>query len=230
MIDDWKPAEEDMDWTERHFDSMAVGDTWSVSGALLEKTEEKQLTLRQYPAESSLAVQRVQLVCEAINIDFNSEGSQLIEDPMKAAQQAAQEWQDPESGIPLVNFDLANPHWSVSAVPSQDAEGNAVLTDQWTVRITHPNEEGDAHEVLMTPMDYHLIAGDDLFFTWNDMRVLERQEAIEIGNSREYMLQMIDGNIMLLGDTLVNDEEETLEVPPHLRGMLMTRITTDEEE
>ena len=82
----------------------------------------------------------------------------------------------------------------------------------------------------MTPMDYHLIAGDDLFFTWNDMRVLERQEAIEIGNSREYMLQMIDGNIMLLGDTLVNDEEETLEVPPHLRGMLMTRITTDEEE
>jgi len=230
MIDDWKPAEEDMDWTERHFDSMAVGDTWSVSGALLEKTEEKQLTLRQYPAESSLAVQRVQLVCEAINIDFNSEGSQLIVDPMKAAQQAAQEWQDPESGIPLVNFDLANPHWSVSAVPSQDAEGNAVLTDQWTVRITHPNEEGDAHEVLMTPMDYHLIAGDDLFFTWNDMRVLERQEAIEIGNSREYMLQMIDGNIMLLGDTLVNDEEETLEVPPHLRGMLMTRITTDEEE
>lgn len=230
MIDDWKPAEEDMDWTERHFDSMAVGDTWSVSGALLEKTEEKQLTLRQYPAESSLAVQRVQLVCEAINIDFNSEGSQLIEDPMKAAQQAAQEWQDPESGIPLVNFDLANPHWSVSAVPSQDAEGNAVLTDQWTVRITHPNEEGDAHEVLMTPMDYHLIAGDDLFFSWNGMRVVERQEAIEIGNSREYMLQMIDGNIMLLGDTLVNDEEETLEVPPHLRGMLMTRITTDEEE
>lgn len=230
MIDDWKPAEEDMDWTERHFDSMAVGDTWSVSGALLEKTEDKQLTLRQYPAESSLAIQRVQLVCEAINIDFNSEGSQLIEDPMKAAQEAAQEWQDPESGIPLANFDLANPHWSVSAVPSQDAEGNAVLTDQWTVRITHPNEEGDAHEVLMTPMDYHLIAGDDLFFTWNGMRVVEREEAIEIGNSREYMLQMIDGNIMLLGDTLVNDEEETLEVPPHLRGMLMTRITTDEEE
>lgn len=230
MIDNWKPTQEDMDWTRNHFDSMAVGDTWSVSGALLEKTDASELTLRQYPAESAMAVERVGAVCVSIDVNFTSEGSELIEDPMDAAQKAAKEWADPESGIPLINFDLANAEWSVSAVPSQDEEGNAVLIDQWNVRITHPNEEGDEHEVLMTPMDYHIIAGDDLFFTWKGMRVVEREQAIEIGNSREYMLQMIDGSIMLFGDTLVDDDEETFEVPPHLRGMLMTRITTDEEE
>ncbi len=231
MIDNWKPTQDDIDWTRNHFDSMAVGDTWSVSGALLEKTDASELTLRQYPAESAMAVERVGVVCVSIDVNFVTEGSELIEDPMDAAQKAAQEWADPESGIPLINFDLANAEWSVSAVPSQDEEGNAILIDQWNVRITHENEEeeGDEHEVLMTPMDYHIIAGDDLFFTWKGMRVVEREQAIELADSELVTVSLLEGDIALLGSEYML-HDTLFVVPPHLRGMLMTRITTDEEE
>ena len=229
MIDDWTPAQDDMDWTKNHFDNMALGDTWSVSGALLEKTDKAELTLRQYPAESAMAVERVAIVCNHIDVVFNSKDAELIEDPMEAAQQAAKEWVHPESQIPLANFDLANALWSVIAVPSQDAEGNAVLTDQWVVRITHANENGDDYEVNMTPMDYHLIAGDDLFFSWKGMRVVEREEAIKLADDGVIVTHLLDKQIILLGSEYVDDEENFI-VPPHLRGMLFSRITIDEEE
>ena len=54
MIDDWTPQQEDKDWTQQHINTMAVGDTWTVSGALIEKTGKDVLTLRQYPAESAI--------------------------------------------------------------------------------------------------------------------------------------------------------------------------------
>ena len=38
------------------------------------------------------------------------------------------------------------------------------------------------HVVNMTPMDYHLIAGDDLFFNWRGLRVIERGEAIQLAD------------------------------------------------
>ena len=232
MIDDWLPQKEDLDWTDNHFSAMSVGDTWSVSGALLEKSAEKELTLRQYPVESTMAIQRLMQVCDEIGVEFNSEGSQLIEDPMSAAQNAAKEWADPNSGIPLVNFDLANGRWDVHAVPSQDESGESIIVDQWTVCVTHPNdeEEGEVHEVMMTPMDYHLIAGDELFFSWKGMRVIEREEAIELANSREFLLQMLDGGVELLGDTYVHDEDGEWPVPPHMRGMLVTKLRNLNEE
>tara|TARA_R110000744_G_scaffold274263_1_gene387428 strand:- start:313 stop:993 length:681 start_codon:yes stop_codon:yes gene_type:complete len=226
MIDNWTPAQDDIDWTRNHFDSMAVGDTWSVSGALLEKTDASELTLRQYPPESSMAIERVAAVCNQIDVKFESEGSELIEDPMDAAQKAAQEWVDPASDIPLINFGLENATWFVNAVPSQDEQGESVIIDQWSVRITHPNEDGDEHEVLMTPMDYHIIAGDDLFFAWKGMRVIEREEAIELADNREKLMDgLADSTIELLG-TMHNDTA----VPPHLRGMFMAHTNLDEEE
>ena len=220
MIDNWQPQKEDLDWTDNHFTNMAVGDTWSVSGALLEKTAEKQLTLRQYPVESAMAVDRGSKVCDEIQVEFVTEGSELIEDPISAAQNAAKEWADPASNIPLVNFDLENAEWSVHVVPSQDENGKSTLTDQWTVRITHPNdeEEGEVHEVLMTPMDYHLIAGDDLFFNWRGLRVIERGEAIELADN-DNLMSVLGNDVLLLGSNLGE-----LVVPPHMRGMLVTRL------
>jgi len=228
MIDDWKPTDFDIEWTKEHFSNMAIGDTWSVSGALLEKTEKDELTLRQYPPESSMAVERVAIVCNEFDVNFISKNAELIEDPMLAAQNAAKEWIHPESQIPLINFDLANPHWSVSAVPSQDEEGNSILTDQWVVRVTHPNDDGDEHEVLMTPMDYHLIAGDDLFFTWNSMRVVEREEAIKLADDGLVVSHLLDKNIVLLGSEYIDNEGNHV-VPPHLRGMMVSRIIDEEE-
>jgi len=231
MIDNWTPAQDDIDWTRNHFDSMAVGDTWSVSGALLEKTDASELTLRQYPAESAMAVDRVSKVCGEINVTFSSEDAELIEDPMEAAQQAAKEWTDPESNIPLVNFDLAHGEWSVNAVPSQNEQGESVIIDQWSVRITHPNDEGEDHEVLMTPMDYHIIAGDDLFFAWQELRVIERDEAIELADGLDNLRDgLLHRSIVLLGTNYTNGSGEEFTVPPHLRGMLMANTANLEEE
>lgn len=230
MIDNWQPQKEDLDWTDDHFSSMAVGDTWSVSGALLEKTAEKELTLRQYPVESAMAVERLSKVCDEIQVEFNVEGAELIEDPISAAQKAAEAWAHPESGIPLINFDLDNPEWSVHAVPSVDENGESVIIDQWTVRITHPNdeEEGEVHEVLMTPMDYHLIAGDDLFFNWRGLRVIERGEAIELSDNDSLLHHIVNGTVILLGSKYMDSD-----VPPHMRGMLVSALNNldvDEEE
>ena len=228
MIDDWTPAQEDMDWTQNHFNNMAVDDTWSVSGALLQKTSESELSLIQFPSESSMAVERVAAVCNEIDIHFNMDNAELIEDPMQAAQDAAKEWVDPESDIPLINFNLDQAEWSVTVVPSQDEKGESILTDQWVVRVTHPNDDGDEHEVLMTPMDYHLIAGDDLFFSWRGMRVVEREEAIHLANTNLIIPSMADGSIVLLGDKHTKDGDEQI-TPPHLRGMLLTNLSGEEE-
>lgn len=229
LNDKWKPTNDDIEWTKNHFGNMAVGDTWSVSGAIVEKTDKDELTLRQYPPESAMAIERVALVCNEFDVEFISEHAELIENPMEAAQNAAKQWADPESGIPLANFDLANPTWSVTAVPSQDETGNAVLIDQWIVTVTHPNdeEEGEVHSVNMTPMDYHLIAGDDLFFTWRNLRVIERQEAIRLADEGLTVELLLSKQIILLGSELIEDENYV--VPPHLRGMMVTRITDEEE-
>ena len=54
------------------------------------KFGDAELTLRQYPVESAMAVDRVAKVCDEINIEFQTEGAELIDDPIKAAQLAAQ--------------------------------------------------------------------------------------------------------------------------------------------
>lgn len=227
MIDNWTPQQEDIDWTRQHTNTMAVGDTWTVSGALIEKTDKDVLTLRQYPAESAMAIERVARVCAEIDITFNVKEAQLIEDPLEAAQNAAKEWADPESGIPLVNFDLENAEWIINVVPSQDESGKTVLIDQWTVRITHAKdeEEGEAHEVFMTPMDYHLVAGDDLFFNWQGYRVIEREEAILLADDGSLIPMLQNGTVILFGT-----QHKEMAVPPHMRGMLVSSNTNLGEE
>ena len=85
MIDNWTPEQQDIDWTQEHFNSMAVGDTWSVSGALIEKISDTELSLRQYPAEAALAAERVAKVCGEMGVVFNTEDAELIDDPMASA-------------------------------------------------------------------------------------------------------------------------------------------------
>jgi hypothetical protein len=231
MIDKWTPSEEDKQWTKNQIDSMVVGDTWSVSGALFEKTNDEELSLRHYPTESAIAISRIIKVCESIDYVTNIDEAQMIDDPMQAAQDAAKEWEDPESGIPLVNFDLANAEWILNAIPTQDAQGNSIIIDQWTVQITHPNPNGDAHEVIMSAMDYHTIAGDDIFFSWNGLRVIERGEAITLADKSDVILQMIEGNIIILGTKYI-DGMSVMVVPPHMRGMMVSPNAAfkDEEE
>ena len=124
MIDNWTPAQDDIDWTRNHFDSMAVGDTWSVSGALLEKTDASELTLRQYPPESSMAIERVAAVCNQIDVKFESEGSELIEDPMDAAQKRHKNGSTPHPTFPSSTSALKTLHGLLMQFPLKMSKAN----------------------------------------------------------------------------------------------------------
>ena len=112
MIEDnWKPTQDDIDWTKEHYTRMQVGDTWGVADAVLRKDEDNTLTILQASPASLLPLERIKKVCEEIDVELISDGAEMIHDAQAAAQQAAQEWTCPKSGVPIVNFDLDNAEW-----------------------------------------------------------------------------------------------------------------------
>jgi hypothetical protein len=213
ITDDWQPKEEDIEWTREQLERMQVGDTWGVADAMLRKDEDNILTVVQATPASLLPLERISKVCKEVGYEFNADEAQIIHDPQAAAQAAAEEWTSPNTGIPLVNFDLENAEW--------------VLLDEgeeaWRVTIRH-HDESDTDEVVLSPMDYHLLAGDELFFTWDGMQVLERHEIIELADEGSIMRSLEDNTVVIMPTVW---KEKT--VPPHLRGLIF-KTNRDEEE
>ena len=213
--DDWKPTQDDIDWTKEQYARMQIGDTWGVADAVLRKDEDNVLTILQASPASLLPLERIKTVCELIDIKLNSEGAQMVHDAQAAAQQAAQEWTHPESGIPIVNFDLEKPEW----ICIEEGE------EAWRVIVRHESDDGEMHEVQLSPMDYNLVAGDELFFTWDGMRVLERHEIIELADTGELLTSITEQSVSIMPTVW----KGTL-VPPHLRGLIFKTDRVREEE
>jgi hypothetical protein len=208
MIEDnWSPSEEDIEWTREHFARMAEDDTWGVADAVLRKTGSGLIVVSMSPA-SMLPLNRIAVVCEAIGIDFDSSGAEMVEDAQAAAQQSAREWTHPDTGEPLVNFDLEGAEW-VCMSPEEEA---------WRVVIRQGEDE-----IALSPMDYHLLAGDELFFSWKGKRVLERHEIIELADEGGLVERLTLGNVFIMPTVY-----EDVLVPPHLRGLIF--VFGDEEE
>jgi len=208
MIEDkWKPTEEDLEWTKEHYERMQVGDTWGVADAVIRKDEDGFVVIKATP-QSILPLERIAKVCHALNISLTAEEAEMVDDSMQAAQEAAQSWVHEESGALLVNFELEEPIW---------LEENE---NEWRVLIKHD----DGYEQLLSPMDYHLLAGDDLFFTWKGMQVMEREALIEMADDMTFVDALKNGDILLMPSEWRGDV-----IPPHLRG-LMFRTSRDEEE
>tara|TARA_R100001510_G_C7651374_1_gene209036 strand:+ start:480 stop:1127 length:648 start_codon:yes stop_codon:yes gene_type:complete len=215
MIEDnWKPTQDDIDWTKEHYTRMQVGDTWGVADAVLRKDEENTLTILQASPASLLPLERIKKVCEEIDVELISDGAEMIHDAQAAAQQAAQEWTCPKSGVPIVNFDLDNPEW----ICIDEGE------EAWRVLVKHESEEGEVNEVELSPMDYNLVAGDALFFSWKGMSVLERHEIIDLADNQTLQDSLIDGRVFIMPT-----QRDGIIIPPHLRGLIF-RTDRDEEE
>lgn len=211
--DDWKPTEDDVEWTREQLERMQVGDTWGVADAVLRKDDDNTLTVLQATPASLLPLERISKVCKEVGYNFDADEAEIIHDPQAAAQAAAQDWTSPKTGVPLVNFNLEDAEWMLL-----DEEEEA-----WRVVIRH-DDEGDVDEVVLSPMDYHLLAGDELFFTWDGMAVLERHEIIELADEGTIMRALEDNTVVIMPTVW---KEQT--VPPHLRGLIF-KTNRDEEE
>jgi len=214
IADDWIPQEEDINWTREHYEKMSMGDTWGVADAVLRKDEDNILTVLKASPASLLPLERIKKVCDLIGIDLVADNAELIQDPQAAAQAAAEEWTSPNTGIPLVNFDLESAEW----VLLEEEE------ESWRVIIRH-YDEGDTDEVAISPMDYHLLAGDELFFSWDGMQVLERHEIIDMADEGTIMRALEDNTVVIMPTVW---KEKT--VPPHLRGLIFNTKSIEEEE
>ena len=214
ITDNWIPAEEDIEWTREHYEKMSMGDTWGVADAVLRKDEDNILTVLKASPASLLPLERIKKVCALIGVDMIADDAELIQDPQAAAQAAAEEWTSPNTGIPLVNFDLENAEW-VLLDPDEES---------WRVAIRH-HDEGDTDEVALSPMDYHLLAGDDLFFTWDNMRVLERHEIIDMADEGD-IVRALENDTVVIMPSVWKEKP----VPPHLRGLIFNTKGIEEEE
>jgi len=213
--DEWTPSDDDTEWMKNHLAQMQVGDTWGVADAILRKDIDNVLTVTQASPASILPLERIRKVCAQIGYKLITDGAKVIHDPQAAAQESAQEWacthKDCEERI--VNFDLENAVW------------NQLDDDfSWRVMVTHETPEGDTHEVALSPMDYNLVAGDELFFTWDGMRVLEREEIIEMADNDTLMANLGAGFLIIMPT-----RHEGVVVPPHLRGLIFYKHRDEEE-
>jgi hypothetical protein len=212
--DNWNPSEEDLEWTREHFNRMQVGDTWGVADAVLKKVSDNHLNVESATPSSMMPLERIGKVCVALDIDFTAADAEIVHDPQEAAQKAALEWTH-ESGIPVSNFDMENAEW---VCLDED--------ESWRVIVRHESDDPDKpHEVALAPMDYHLLAGDELFFSWKGMLVLEREEIIQIADDRMFQGALEDEQILIM---TTHDEDGDL-VPPHLRGLIFKTVRDEEE-
>lgn len=208
MIEDnWTPTEEDLEWTKEHYERMQIGDTWGVADAVIRKDENGLVVIKATP-QSILPLERIAKVCHALDIELTAEEAEMVDDSMQAAQEAAQSWAHEESGALLVNFELEDPTW----FETDESE--------WRVLIKHD----DGYEQILSPMDYHLLAGDDLFFTWKGLRVVEREALINIADTTTLIDSLTSGDILLMPSEWRGDV-----IPPHLRGLLFNALRDEEE-
>tara|TARA_R110002012_G_scaffold33393_2_gene97843 strand:- start:50047 stop:50727 length:681 start_codon:yes stop_codon:yes gene_type:complete len=223
--DDWQPAQEDIEWTEEHFKQMSIGDTWGVADAVLRKDGDTKFSVVKASPNSIMSLQRIGKVCEKIGVELDASQAELIHDSQAAAQAAAEEWTSPKTGVPLVNFDLENAEWiNIPAVdPNILDEPLADDMEVWRVLIKH-HDEGDIDEVELSPMDYHLLAGDQLFFSWNGMRVIERHEIIVMADTDLLLSKLIENEVFVMPTEYLGEK-----IPPHLRGLIFTNVITEEE-
>ena len=108
------------------------------------------------------------------------------------------------------NFDLDNPEWMM------------IEEDVWRVAIHHPDDD-DVSAVMLSPMDYHVLAGDDLFFSWKGMQVVDRAELIDAADMGGFATKLITGEFIVM-----TTEYEGELIPPHLRGLVFRTLGEEE--
>lgn len=227
----WEPTDDDIAWTKNVVEALEVGQDWLEGEMAFRRTGEKTLTLISRTERAGEPAERVGIVLENMDWELDTSETKVIpNDPaavMGNMQQEAQSWMCPScSEVPIVNLPLEDAQWRVIITGEHGIEvagaGNTEQEEQWVVVTPCP---GCTADVLLSPMDYSLVAGEDLFYTWNagdlTLRVLARDE----------VTQLVDADLLSPEDSVVLGSvyKDTV-VPPHMRGTLCIAVSTTGEE
>ena len=231
-IADWEPTEQDIEWTRGYVAELEDDATWTAGEMMYQKTGDTQLTLIQRTERAAEAHERVAKVLDAIEWDcIVSDDLRIIptdpQEQVEQAQETARQWICPteECETRLVNCDLDDVAWrNMGMQPAITPDGTETQAERWLVVM---GCVGCGEELRMNPLDYALLAGDDLFHTFHTERVIYKVL------SREQTIELIDagGEGLALGSRGVFGES----IPPHMQGAfcsveVKSASTVEEEE
>ena len=233
MSDEWKPTEEDLEWTLDILDNLAIDATWTTGEMLFRRSGEKELTLVSRTNRAFGALQRVMLVLNELNWSLTEDGAKILsDDPVEQlaeAQQEALSWTCPaDCNQPVVNMPLSpsKVRWVNQGMqPLVDAMGQLTgeNAEMWTVEIRCDKCN---HAFMLKPMHYGLLVGDSDFYTLTydevTIRVLGRDEVIKTVD------ESTTDNLLIVGSK--HPLIENFKIPPHMQGTLCLHVTNDEEE
>lgn len=227
----WSPEKSDLDWTLKQLNALGVDEVWSTGEMQYKRVGVKELTLLSRTERAGQAHARLLTVLGELGWSCDdSEASITPDDPMEQmlhAQRDAQDWVCPSEGCDtrLVDCGLENAQW-VSHGPQLAVNpntGEETQAERWLVHLTCVN---CADDIRMNPLDYALIAGDDLFHTYNTVtytyHTLSREALIALVDSGEGDTGIALGSMDLDGNVL----------PPHLQGtfcLISNRLDSEEE-
>jgi len=219
---DWEPTEEDIDWTRGVVESLEIGQDWMEGEMAFRRTGDTTLTLLTRTERAESAADRVASVLQTIEWELDETQAKIIpDDPMLAAemmQKEALSWMCPScTAVPVVNMALENGEWQMLGNTQYVGEdGETTLVDRWVVGLTCDCGE----EVYLAPDDYYLIAGEDLFYTWEGLVPVQPEQIVEAVDK---------GNWEDLYARPLGSEWDGNPVPPHMRGLMCVRRKEEEE-
>tara|TARA_R100000008_G_C3554353_1_gene152339 strand:- start:163 stop:846 length:684 start_codon:yes stop_codon:yes gene_type:complete len=224
----WEPSEDDVDWTQSQLDSLAIDDIWNTGDMQYQRTGETELTLISRAQRAEIAHERVLKVLSALEWSCVDENAVVTpDDPVEQlvqAQEQAQTWKCPSEDCDglVKDCELEDAAWVNGGMyPAMAPDGTETEAERWFVDISCG--ECDT-PIRMNPLDYALLAGDDLFHTYRTDAHLYRVLP------RELMIELIDAGDegIALGSTDLDGNP----LPPHLQGTycLVSPLPVSEEE
>lgn len=232
-MNEWKPNEEELEWTRNIIESMEINQDWMEGEMAFRRTGDATLALLTRTERAEGPVQRVAIVLDELGWGLDESEVKIIpDDPALAAemmQQQAESWTCPSCEKPIVNMDLEKVFWEVQGSTYYvDEHGERQPMDRWVVSVNCPC----GSPVHLSPDDYFLVAGEINFYTWcfvdeNDetwkARIMPPETIVECVDS-----ETLDSlNVKHLGTTFSDNT-----VPPHMRGTfcLLVKDPIEEEE
>ena len=180
---DWQPESELLAWAKQHFESIPVNGVWSPdsTGVQYMKTDEKTwLLMSMYEHPDSKDYHNKMLVLmNAVGYEVATpDGFETITPPLDPSHQAEMHYQQKQElamgwkcdcGEHLANFELENrTDEYVETIEAQLDNGQSAPLQLWRCHITCPTCETN---IPMEPDDYHVLAGDELFMQFTNMKV-----------------------------------------------------------
>ena len=219
----WEPTEEDLEWTRGVVENLEMNQDWMEGEMAFRRTGDTTLTLLTRTERAEKAADRVYMVLQTIGWELDESQAKIIpDDPQLAAemmQKEAQSWMCPAcTDVPVVNMPLENGVWQVMGNTQYVGEdGETTEVGRWVIGLTCDCGE----PVYLAPDDYYLIAGQDLFYTWEGWVPIQPEqicEAVDKGYWEDLYARPLGSS------------RGGKSVPLHMRGLMCIRRKGEEEE